>query len=190
MKRDGSIRICGDYKLTINQATQTDTYPLPKIEDLFASLSGGKSFTKLDLAHAYQKIPLDEEAKEYTMINTHKGLYRYNRLPFGVASAPSIFQRTMENILQGLPHVCIYIDDILVTGATTEEHLRNLEEVLTPLENANARLKRNKCEFMLPSVESTLAIESQLKACSLLMQRYKPSVMLHLLGMFCNLSLS
>ena len=152
VKRDGSIRICGDYKLTINQAAQTDTYPLPKIKDLFASLSGGKSFTKLDLAHAYQQIPLDEEAKEYTTINTHKGLYRYNRLPFGVASAPLIFQHTMENIIQGLPHVCIYIDDI-VTGATTEEHLRNLEEVLTRLENANVRLKRNKCEFMLPSVE-------------------------------------
>jgi transposase InsO family protein len=59
----------------------------------------------------------------------------------------------MENILQGLPHVCIYIDDILVTGSTTDEHLHNLEEVLTRLENANARLKRKKCEFMLPSVE-------------------------------------
>lgn len=130
--------------LTASTNQQTDTYPLPRIEDLFASLSGGKSFTKLDLAHAYQQIPLDEEAKEYTTINTHKGLYRYNHLPFGVASAPSIFQRTMENILQGLPHVCIYIDDILVTGSTTDEHLHNLEEVLTRLENANARLKIKK----------------------------------------------
>ena len=153
-------------------------------------MSGGKSFTKLDLAHAYQQIPLDEEAKEYTMINTHKGLYRYNRLRFGVAAAPLIFQRTMENILQGLPHVCIYIDDILVIGATTEEHLRNLEEVLTRLKNANARLKRNKCEFMLPSVEYPGHQISAQGLQPLLMQRYKPSAMLHLLGMFSNSSLS
>ena len=70
-----------------------------------------------------------------------------------MASAPSIFQRTMENLLQDLPHVCIYIDDILVTGETEEDHLRNLEEVLTRLETANVRLKHNKCHFMLPSVE-------------------------------------
>lgn len=153
VKQDGSVRICGDYKLTANQAAKTDTYPLPKIEDLFASLSGGKSFTKLDLAHAYQQIPLDEQSKQYTTINTHKGLYRYNRLPFGVASAPSIFQRTIENILQGIPQVSVYIDDILVTGETDEEHLHNLEEVLTHLEKADLRLKRNKCAFMLPAVE-------------------------------------
>ena len=75
VKRDGSVRICSDYKLTVNKAAETDTYPLPRIEDLFAYLSGGKSFKKLDLAHAYQQIPLDEDSKEYTTINTHKGLY-------------------------------------------------------------------------------------------------------------------
>ena len=86
LKRDGSIRICGDYKVTVNLAAKTDTYPLPKIEDLFASLSGGKLFSKVDLASAYQQIPLDEQSKEFTTINTPKGLYCYNRLPFGVAS--------------------------------------------------------------------------------------------------------
>jgi len=102
VKQDGSVRICGDYKLTVNQVAETDTYPLPRIEDMFASLSGGKIFTKLDLLHAYQQVPLDEDSKEYTTINTHRGLYRYKRLPFGVASAPSIFQRTIESILQGI----------------------------------------------------------------------------------------
>ena len=115
VKPDGTVRICGDYKLTVNQAAKTDTYPLPRIEELFASLSGGLTFKKLDLAHAYNQIPLDDDSKPCVTINTLKGLYRYNRLPFGVASAPSIFQRTMENLLQGLPHVSVYIDDILVT---------------------------------------------------------------------------
>ena len=149
LKRDGSIRICGDYKVTINLAAKTDTYPLPKIEDLFASLSGGKLFSKVDLASAYQQILLDEQSKEYTTINTTKGLYCYNRLPFGVASAPSIFQRTMESILQGIDHVCVYLDDILVTGATEEEHLQNLDKVLTRLESAGIRLKRDKCAFFI-----------------------------------------
>ena len=88
LKRDGAIRICGDYKVTVNQAAKPDMYPLPRIVDLFASLSGGKKFSKLDLAHAYQQVPLDEESKNLVAINTHKGLYRYHRLPFGVLSAP------------------------------------------------------------------------------------------------------
>ena len=94
VKRDGSIRICGDYKMTINKAAKLDTYPLPRIEGLFASLAGGKSFTKLDLAHVYQQLELDNDSKKFTTINTSRGLYQYNRLPFGVASVPSTFQRT------------------------------------------------------------------------------------------------
>ena len=153
IKKDGTIRLCGDYKVTVNTVAKPDTYPLPRIEDIFASLANGNSFTKLDLAHAYQQISLTEDSKVLTTINTHKGLFRYNRLPFGVSAAPSIFQRTMESLMQGLPHVVVYIDDILVTGATQEEHLRTLEEVLHRLEKAGARLKREKCQFMLPMVE-------------------------------------
>ena len=153
VKPDGSVRICGDYKLTANRVAKLDTYPLPRIEDLFASLSGGKQFSKLDLAHAYQQIPLDKESKKLVVINTHKGLYQYNRLPFGIASAPAIFQKAMEGLLQGIEHVTVYIDDILVTGRTEEEHLQNLEEVLSRLEKAGIRLKKSKCAFMLPSVE-------------------------------------
>lgn len=153
VKTDGTIRICGDYKVTINRAAKVDTYPLPRIDDLLASLGQGKSFTKLDLAHAYQQIPLDEGSKKYVVINTHKGLYQYNRLPFGVASAPSIFQRTMEGILQGIPNVCVYIDDILVTGPSEQEHLKTLDNVFTRLAAAGLRLKKAKCSFMQPSVE-------------------------------------
>ncbi len=92
LKPDGSIRICGDYKLTVNKAAKLDPYPLPKIEDLFARLAGGEeiNFTKLDIAHAYQQIPLDSSSKDSVTINTHKGLFRYNRLPFGVHSAPAM----------------------------------------------------------------------------------------------------
>ena len=153
VKKDDSIRICGDYKLTVNQAAKVDTHPLPLIDDLFASLAGGIFFSKLDLAHAYQQIVLDDEAKNLMVINTHKGLYRYNRLPFGISAAPAIFQRTMETILQGLSNVCVYLDDILVSEESEEAHLRNLEAVLTRLEGAGIRLKKKKCEFLLNEVE-------------------------------------
>ena len=153
LKRDGTIRICGDYKLTINHAAKPERYPLPKIEDLFTQLSRGKRFTKLDLAHAYQQIPLTEDSKSYLTINTLKGLYRYNRLPFGVRSAPFIFQRTIEGIPRGISKVAVYIDDVLITGDSEQEHLQNLEAVLSRLEEEGLRLKKEKCEFMLPKIE-------------------------------------
>lgn len=97
-----SIRICGDFKTTVNSASKLDRYPIPKVEGLLASLSGGKKFTKLDLSQAYLKVELDEESRKYVTINTQKGLFQYTRLPYCVSSAPGMFQRILENILQGL----------------------------------------------------------------------------------------
>ena len=174
LKPDGTIRICGDYKITVNKAAKPYVYPLPRVEDLFATLAGGKTFTKLDLAHAYQQIPLEESSKQYVTINTHKGLYQYNRLPFGVAAAPSIFQRTLENLLQGIPHVSIYLDDILVTGTSEAEHLDTLDQVLNRLETAGLRLKQGKCAFMLESV-IYWATRSRRKAYNQLKKRSEPS---------------
>ena len=135
------------HKQTINQAAKLDNYPIPKIEDLYATMGGGMEFTKLYLSQAYQQLELDEESKKYTTINTHKGLFRYNRLPYGIASAPGIFQRTIESLLQGIPQVVVRIDDILVTGKTRDKHLENLKEVLTRLDKAGIRLKLKKCVF-------------------------------------------
>ncbi|BHF85174.1 hypothetical protein SprV_1002833500 [Sparganum proliferum] len=84
LKSDGSVRICGDYKLTINSATKLNPYPLPRIEDLYASLAGGHQFTTLDLKHAYNQVVLDTESRDATTINTHRSLFRYKRLPFGI----------------------------------------------------------------------------------------------------------
>ena len=153
IKEDGNVRLCGDYKITVNKAAKLDHYLIPKIDDLFASLSGGKKFTKLDLSHAYIQVQLDEASRKYVTINTHKGLFRYNRLPFGVSSAPSIFQRIMETLLQGIPGVCVYLDDILVTGRTIAEHLKHLDTVLGRLQEAGMQLKKKKCAYLLPSVE-------------------------------------
>ena len=80
MKPDNSIRICGDYKTTVNQVSKLDNYPIPKVDDMLATLGGGEKFTKLDMSQAYQQLQLDHESKRYTTINTHKGLFQYNRL--------------------------------------------------------------------------------------------------------------
>ena len=153
VKSDGSIRLCGDYKLTANQAAKTDTYPLPRIEDLFASLSKGQKFTKLDLKNTYAQVPLSDDSKKYTTINTTKRLFQYVRLPFGVAAAPAIFQRTMETVLQSIPNTCVYLNDILITEESDEQHLETLVKVLSWLKQAGAGLKKEKCYFMLPLVE-------------------------------------
>ena len=151
-KANGQIRICGDYKVTINRSVVEDKYPLPRVNDLYASLAGGETFSKLDLRHAYLQLPLDEGSREYVTINTHKGLFRYTRLPYGISVAPSIFQRALECVLADIPRVCIFLDDILVTGKTREEHVANLRWVLRRLDEAGLKLNNDKCEFFNQSV--------------------------------------
>lgn len=109
IKKSGSVRICRDFKVTINPALCVEHYPIPRIEDLFASLSGGHRFSKLDLSQAYLQVPVCEESRKYLTITTHKGLFRFNRLPFRITSAPAIFQKIMDQVLQGLPNVhCLW----------------------------------------------------------------------------------
>ena len=138
--------------MTVNPVSKLNRYPIPKVEDLFATLERGKTFTKLDLSQAYQQLELDTQSRKYVVINTHKGLFCYTRLPYGISSAPGIFQKAMESLLQGISHVTVYIDDILIMSKTESDHLQSLEEVLKRLVKAGLRVKRHKCKFMAPSV--------------------------------------
>ena len=115
-KKDGRFQICGDYNVTINQILSVEQYPLPKPDELFVTLVKGKILSKLDLSQAYLQLQLDDASIPYVTINTHQGLYSFTRLPFGVASAPAIFQKMMDTVLQGLQGVLCYTDDILVSG--------------------------------------------------------------------------
>ena len=152
-KTDNSVRICGDYKTTVNPVLDVDKYPLPNPQDLFSTLAGGCYFTKLDLSQAYQQMILEEDSRKYLTVTTHRGLYQYTRLPFGVASAPAIFQAAMEQVLQGLDGVVCFLDDMLISGKTESEHWERLDAVLQRLEQNGLRLKLTKCEFMKPSVQ-------------------------------------
>ena len=153
IKKDGSVRLCGDFKVTVNPALTAEQYPLPVIEDLFAGLAGGKTFSKIDLNQAYLQMPVVTESQELLTINTHRGLYRYRRLPFGITSAPAVFQRAMDQILSGLSGVQCYLDDILVTGRDEQEHLTNLENTLKRLGEYGLRVRQKKCDFFKPAVE-------------------------------------
>ena len=119
---------------------------------MFATLAGGKKFTKLDLSQAYLQLELDKDSKEYLTVNTSLGLFRYRRLVYGVSSAPAIFQSVMDRILAGLPHVVCRIDDILIIGPDDESHLKTLREVLRRLNEHYVKLRDDKCIFMADEV--------------------------------------
>ena len=91
LRPDNSVRICGDYKVAINPAWDVQQYPLPMVEDLFTKLNGRQPFSKLDLSSAYQQVELEESSRNYVCINSHKALYRYTRLWYGVTAVPAIF---------------------------------------------------------------------------------------------------
>ena len=152
VKSNGTVRICGNYKTTVSPILEVDRHPLPDIDDLLSQLSGGVPFSKLDLSQAYHQLRLEKQSQELTTINKHKGLFRYHRLPFGRASAPAIFQRIMEGLLKDMSGVVVYLDDILITGKSQTEHMKNLREGLKRLTETGLRLQQDKCQFMKDSV--------------------------------------
>ncbi|XP_037959177.1 uncharacterized protein K02A2.6-like [Teleopsis dalmanni] len=133
-KADGSIRICGDFKQAVNAQIDIEQYPLPIRESLFHKINCGQHFTKIDLKDAYLQMELDDEAKTIMVVNTPLGLFQYQRLPFGIASAPAIFQRYLEQLLQGVEGCGNYLDDIIISAPTFQQHISHLEQVLRILQ--------------------------------------------------------
>lgn len=153
LKGNGELRVCADYKITVNPHLENVNFPLPKVEEILAALEGGQSFTKLDLKEAYFQFELDDETKEILVWNTHKGLYTANRLPYGPTPNTSICQEKVGSVLAGLKGVVLLVDDILVTGRTDAEHIENLEKVLTAIQEAGFKLNKGKCVFFQPRVK-------------------------------------
>ena len=153
VKRNGSVRVCGDFKVSVNPVLLAEQYPLPRIEDIFASLAGGKHFSKLDLRQAYHPMEVTEASKKFLTINTQKGLFQYNRLVFGITSCPAIWQRAIDQVLQGIPGIQCILDDMIISGKMDEEHLENLESVLKALQEAGLKANKEKCEFFRDRVQ-------------------------------------
>lgn len=150
-KSNGKVRICGDF-IQLNKAVQRENHPMPTTEQTLAKLAGAKIVTKLDANSGFWQRKLSKRSKLLTTFITPWGRYCYTRLPFGISSAPEHFQRTMQRILEGLEGVVCQMDDILVHGATIEEHDERLEAVLKRLEEANATLNPEKCLFAQETV--------------------------------------
>lgn len=146
-KKDGSIRLCGDYRATVNVAVKTNSYPLPTINEVLSIVNRARVMSKLDLAQAYQQLEVDQAASEILTINTLKGLFKVKRLPFGISAAPGLFQRVMDQVLKGIPGVMAYLDDIFVFAESVGEHDARLEEVLKRLQECNLTVNKPKCVF-------------------------------------------
>lgn len=153
LKSNKKIRVCGDFKITLNEYLKTTKRPFPRIDDIFEALQNGTTFSQLDLPHAYMQIPIDKESRDLLTITTHKGLFRFTKMLEGTSVAQGEFVQIMEECLQGIPNTVAYMDNIYVTGKTDDEHLANLRSVCQRLTARNLRLNREKCEFMKERIE-------------------------------------
>ncbi|XP_037943047.1 uncharacterized protein K02A2.6-like [Teleopsis dalmanni] len=152
IKPDGSIRICGDYKCRVNQMLCKETYPLPTNTEVLAELANCKGFTKLDLDRSYTQVKADQESARILTLNTHRGLFEVTRLPFGISTAPGIFQRVMEGVLKNIDGVIIYLDDILIGEITLEELWDRTRTALKCVQDAGLKLKKSKCVFAVQEI--------------------------------------
>ncbi|XP_055584928.1 uncharacterized protein K02A2.6-like [Uranotaenia lowii] len=151
-KSDGSVRLCVDCKVTINKVISNEHYPLPNISDIFAKLSGYRFFAKIDLSGAYMQIKVAESSQKYLTVNTHKGLFTYLRLPFGISSAASTFQRVLEEILKDLEGVQCFLDDILLGGETIKVVVNRVISVFERLKQYKVKVNLDKCEFLCDKI--------------------------------------
>jgi len=142
-KRDGTIRFCIDFR-KLNAVTKKDSYPLPRIDDIFDQLSGNSWYSTLDLKSGYWQVKIRSEDKEKTAFSVGNGLWQFRVMPFGLCNAPATFERVMEQVLREfISKIClVYLDDVIIFGKTFEEMIQNLKKVLLRLREVN--LKVNK----------------------------------------------
>ena len=151
-KKDGKNRFCVDYR-KINASTVLDNEPIPNMEEIIADVGGATVFTKIDLSKGYWQIPVKEEDRAKTAFVTPDGQYQFKVLPFGMVNAPALFTRMMRRLLDGVPNVVHYIDDILIYSTSWEEHINDVRRVLTALRGANLTARPTKCQFGCTNVE-------------------------------------
>ena len=195
-KPNGQVRICVDLtKLNVNICRER--HILPSVETLLAQLGGAKHFSKLDANSGFWQIEMDPESSKLTTFITPFGRFKFNRLPFGITSAPEHFQRRMNQILAGMEGIVCLIDDILVYGRTQDEHDQRLLAVLKKIQDAGLTLNKDKCEFNTTSIkflgqvvdsEGVKADPAKIRAILELKPPTNVKELRHLLGMANQLS--
>ena len=152
-KKDGTTRMCVDYR-DLNAQTEKDCFPLPRIDDVWPTLSKAKFFASLDLLMGYHQVEVSGPDRIKTAFVTHKGLFIYNVMPFGLCNAPATFQRLMERIFSdriGID-VLVYLDDVLMFGPDHKSLLSSLDQVLERLINAGLKCKPSKCSISTDTI--------------------------------------
>jgi len=149
-KQTEEVRLCADFR-ELNKSLVRDHRQIPSFEETLSQLDGATVFSKLDAKSGYLQIPVTEGSQDLLTFSSPVGNYCFTRMPFGISTAPEVFQKCMETILQGTKCI-IYMDDILVYGQTNQEHDRNLKEVVQKLKHSGLRMNRGKCEFFKENV--------------------------------------
>ena len=150
-KPNGDVRLCVDMRCA-NKAIIRERHPIPTIDEVLEDMQEGSVFSKLDLKWGYHQIELSEESRGITTFVTHKGLFRYKRLMFGITSAPEKYQQVIQQVLQDCSGTANISDDIIIYGPNTAEHDKRLEKVLTRLRDRGLTLNKEKCVFHMPKL--------------------------------------
>lgn len=147
-------RLCIDYSQTINQYTELDAYPLPRIDDMVNNLEIYKVYSTFDLKSAYHQVPIKETDQKYTGFEAIGRLYHFRRIPFGVTNGVAVFQRAMDKFVEkeGLKDTFPYLDNITVAGLDQKEHDENVRKFREAIQRRNLTLNESK------SVESKASI--------------------------------
>nr|CAD2199249.1 unnamed protein product [Meloidogyne enterolobii] len=152
-KKSGKTRVCIDFSTGLNNALELNRHPLPRPDEIYSSLRGARFFSQLDLKDAYLQIELDNESKRLCGINTHRGLMQCQRLPFGVKSAPSIFQHLMDQVLTGINGAFCYLDDVIIASRSIKEHNEILRKVFTKIQDFGLKIQPEKCKFLQSEIK-------------------------------------
>ena len=152
-KPDGTIRFCADYR-RLNEVIKMDAYPLPRMEGMIEKVARAKYISTLDLTKGYWQIPIDEASREKSAFITPKGLYEFKVMPFGIKTAPAVFQRMMSNrVLNEMQQPAdSYIDDVEIDSETFDQHLGGLREVLLRLRKFKLSARPSKCKIAMQTV--------------------------------------
>ncbi len=151
-KKDGSTRFCIEYR-KFNGVMKRDRWPLSLTDEIFDEVKGSTVFTTLDLFQGYWQLKMHDSCKDLTTFIYRYGTFQFEVMPFNLKNSGATFQRMMNNLLANFSNVECYVDEVIVHSATMEEHIQNLETVMSLLRKHGLRVRLSKCFFMQPKLQ-------------------------------------